>query len=389
MYQVNSYSPVRVIFGVGRLKELATVKLPGKHALVCVTADNIMEELGVQGKVLDLLKENGVKATVFNKCEPNPTRKIVMEARECAKENGCDFFIGLGGGSSIDTAKGAAIMSRMPGDLWDYATSESGGKKEVTDAAPVVTISTTAGTGTECDYFCVITNEETGEKLDFGLEAIFPVVSIIDPELMVSLPKSLTAFQGIDALFHAVENYICNNGENKLVELYAEEAIRLLTKWLPVAVNDGKNLEARTNVAYAACVLEGYNQALTFVTSHHILGQCLAGVFPKLPHGASLSTIAEAYYKRIKEYIPEDFDKIGEFMGEEIIASDPGQSYINGLTKLMDACGIRKVPLSQWGVEKSGFAEAVDKAVDVVGIDMDRYKLTKADLMKILEDSYL
>ncbi|MBQ2626408.1 MAG: iron-containing alcohol dehydrogenase [Eubacterium sp.] len=388
LYIVNSYSPVRVIFGAGRLQELATVKLPGKHALLCVTADHIMEKMGVQQKVLELLKENGVEVTVYDEVVPNPTRASVMKASKLANDSGCDFFIGLGGGSSIDTAKAAAIMNRMPGDLWDYANSESGGRKEVTDAAPVVVISTTAGTGTECDYFCVITNEETGEKLDFGLEAIFPTVSIIDPELMMSLPKGLTAFQGIDALFHAVENYICNAGESKLIELYAEEAIRLLTEWLPLAVEDGNNLEARTNVAYAACVLEGYNQALTFVTSHHILGQALGGVFPKFPHGATLSTIAEAYYKEIKQYIPEDFEKLGEFMGEPSVPGDPGQSYINGLTKLMDKIGIRKASMSQFGVDPSKFQEAIDTAVDVVGIDMDRYELSKDDLMRILMTSW-
>ncbi|MDR2267070.1 MAG: iron-containing alcohol dehydrogenase [Christensenellaceae bacterium] len=388
MYKIDSYSPVRVIFGPGRLEDLATIKLPGKKALICVTGDQIMSKLGIQQRVIDLLKKNNVEAAVFDGVVPNPTRASVMEATNAAKKNGCDFFLGLGGGSSIDTAKAAAIMTKNPGDLWDYATFGTGGKKVVTDANPVVSITTTAGTGTECDPWCVITNEETKEKLDFGVEAVYPAISVIDPTLMMSLPKDLTAFQGLDALFHAVENYICNKGESKLVELYAKEAIQLLTKWLPLAVADGNNLEARTNVAYAACVLEGFNQALTFVTSHHIIGQCLGGLFPKFPHGATLVTTAEAYYKEIKKYVPEVFDELGSFMGEDEVAGDPGQSYINGLVKLMDTCGVRDVGMSKFGVDPAKFPEAVDIIVDIVGIDMDRYELSKQDILRILETSY-
>lgn len=388
MYKIDSYSPVRVIFGPGRLEELATVQLPGRKALICVTGDQMMAKLGIQKRVIDLLRKNNVDAFVFDGVVPNPTRKSVMEAVSTAKEHGCDFMLGLGGGSSIDTAKAAAIMMKNPGDLWDYATFGTGGKKKVTDASPVVSITTTAGTGTECDPWCVITNEETKEKLDFGVEAVYPAVSIIDPELMISLPKELTAFQGLDALFHAVENYICNKGESKLVELYAKEAIQVLTKWLPLVVADGGNMDARANVAYAACLLEGFNQALTFVTSHHIIGQCLGGLFPKFPHGATLITIAEAYYKEIKQYIPEVFDELGAFMGEDVVAGDPGQSYINGLVKLMEACDMRGLEMSRFGVDSSKFEEAVDIIVDVVGIDMDRYKLSKPDILRILNTSY-
>ena len=185
MFIVNNYTPTRVLFGAGRLEELATVELPGKKALICVTGDQLMKTLGIQQRVSELLKKNGIKAVVFDKVTPNPTRKCVMEAAAAAKENECDFFIGLGGGSSIDTAKATAIMMKNPGDLWEYAYTGTGGKKEIKVAAPIVTISTTAGTGTETDPYCVITNEETNEKLDFAVDAIFPTLSIIDPELML------------------------------------------------------------------------------------------------------------------------------------------------------------------------------------------------------------
>jgi alcohol dehydrogenase len=121
MFMVNNYTPTRVVFGAGRLKELADIKMPGTKALICVTEDQLMEKLGIQQKVLELLNTNGIKAVVFDKVTPNPTRKGVMEALAIAEEKGCDFLIGLGGGSSIDTAKATAIMMKNSGDLWDYA----------------------------------------------------------------------------------------------------------------------------------------------------------------------------------------------------------------------------------------------------------------------------
>lgn len=386
MFMVNSFSPVRVVFGKGRLEELATVKLPGKKALICTTPDDVMKD--VLKRVIPLLKKNDVEAIVYDKVIPNPTRASVMAAAEVVCENNCDFLIGLGGGSSIDTAKATAIMSKNEGDLWDYAQFGTGGKKEVKDALPVVVISTTSGTGSECDPFCVITNEVTREKLDFGIDAVYPCVSIIDPELMVGLPKRLTAFQGLDGLFHAVENYICNMHKNKLVDLYAEEAIRLIAKWLPKAYQDGTNLEARANVCYATNVLEGFNQALTFVTSHHIIGQCLGGMFPKFPHGATLIVIAEAYYTKLKEFVPEILDELGAFMGEPAVEGDPGQSFINGLTKLMDICEVRDLPMSRWDVDPAQFKEAADICVDIVGIDIDHYELSKQDIIDMLENSF-
>ena len=208
MFTIDAYTPARVIFGAGRLKELGSVSLPGKKALLCVTQDGLMEKLGIQKRVTDLLKENGTEYVIFDRVQPNPTQSGVMAAAALAGKENCDFVIGLGGGSSVDTAKATAIMMKNPGVLWDYAQTGTGKNQPVSCAAPIVTISTTCGTGTETDPYCVITNEETKEKLDFALDQIFPALSIIDPELMCSLPHKLTLYQGFDALFHLAECYI-------------------------------------------------------------------------------------------------------------------------------------------------------------------------------------
>lgn len=388
MFTIDSYLPTRVVFGPGRLDELGSLKLPGNKALICVTADGLMTKLDILPRVTKLLELNHTEYVVFDQVQPNPTLRGVNDATALATQNQCDFVIGLGGGSSIDTAKATAIMMVSEGSLWDYAYTGTGGRKEITKAAPIVTISTTCGTGTECDPFCVITNEETREKLDFAVEAIFPTLSLIDPELMMSLPRSLTIFQGFDALFHAAECYVCNCHQNRMVDLYAAESVRLVAENLAAVVSDPNNLEARTNLAFAADILSGYTQALTSVTSHHIIAQTLGGMYPGFQHGATLIVLAEAYYAKVCALLPEEFDELGELMGVKRNPGKPGYAFVQGLINLMEQTDSRYLKMSDYGVAAADFDAIVDMTVDQVGVDLDRYTLSKEDFKGILADSY-
>lgn len=388
MFTVDTYLPTRIVFGCGRLNDLATMKLPGKKALICETEDLMIEKLGIMKRVTDLLDQNGTEYVIFNKIRVNPTIGNVELAVQTAKENGCDFMIGLGGGASIDVAKATAAMMVAEGNLWDYGYTGTGGRKELTDALPIVTISTTCGTGTESDQYCVITNEKTEEKLDFTAEAIFPTISIIDPELMITLPRHLSIFQGFDALFHNAECYVTNGHRNRLLDLYASDGVRMVAQNLAKVVNDPKDKEARTSLAYAADILGGYSMALDSVTSHHILGQTLGGMYAGFPHGATLICVAEAYYKKVCSLLPAEFDELGEMCGETRDPQHPGYAYVKALIKMLDETGARNLKMSDYGVKKEDFAKIVDMTVNQVGISIDRYTLTEADFMEILEESY-
>lgn len=257
-------------------------------------------------------------------------------------------------------------------------------------AAPVVTISTTSGTGTETDPYCVITREETGEKLDFALDEIFPVLSIIDPELMCTLPRSLTLCQGFDALFHAAECFITNNHQNRLVDIYAEDAIHHVAENLPLVLRDGNNLEARTNMAYAADILCGYTQSLICTTSHHIIAQAIGGVFPQVPHGVTLILIAQEYYKKVAHFFPDLFDELGEMMGTPRDAANPGMGFVNALGQLMKATGADSLTMEQFDITQEGLPTVAKNAVEVVGLDCDRYPtpLTTQDVLELLKKSW-
>ena len=386
MFTADTYTPTRVLFGAGKFNELETAALPGKKPLVC--AGQTVKRLGILDRALEMLRRRGLEPVVYDAFTPNPLRRDVMAASRVGREAGCDFVIGLGGGSSIDAAKATAIVMANPGDLWEYASVGSGGRKEVRTALPVVAVSTTAGTGTETDPYSVVTNEDTREKLDFAVDAIFPALSIIDPEFTLSLPRELTVYQGFDALFHAAECYITNENENRMLNLYASESIRTVARWLPVAAEAGGNLEARSNMMFAADILSGYCQALVSCTSHHIIGQTMGGLFQEFPHGATLIAVAEAFYTKLCELRPALLDELAAIMGQVPDPARPGFAFVQALTGLMDRTGVRNLPMSRYGARREDLSRIADITVDVVGIGFEKYTLTKQDVLIILEKSF-
>ena len=163
--QFSYYMPTRLLFGPGKLAELSTAPyVPGKKALVVIGATGAMRKHGYLQRTQEYLSQNGVDSVVYDKIQPNPVSEHVDEGAAIARANNCDFVIGLGGGSSIDSAKSIAVMAKNPGKYWDYIHGGSGGgKTPMNGALPIVAITTTAGTGTEADPWTVITKSDTRE----------------------------------------------------------------------------------------------------------------------------------------------------------------------------------------------------------------------------------
>ena len=299
----SHYIPTRILFGKGQLANLHKQALPGTKALIVLSAGPSMRKHGYLARLeaqLDLAK---VAHVVFDKILPNPIKAHVMEGAAFAREHGCDFVVGLGGGSPIDAAKSIAMMATNPGDYWDYIWGGSGKRLPVPNAPlPIVAITTTAGTGTEADPWTVITKEETHEKIGFGYDKTFPVLSIVDPDLMVTVPPHLTAYQGFDALFHSTEGYI-STAANPVSDLYALKAIELVGTSLPAAVADGANERARADVALAN-TLAGMVESTSTCTSEHSLEHALSGFHPDLAHGAGLIILSVAYYTHFAGAMP-------------------------------------------------------------------------------------
>jgi alcohol dehydrogenase len=371
------------------LNELNTINLPYKKALLAVTSDGMMKTLGYQYKVTQMLNKSNIDCVIYDKVQANPTGTGVAEAAALARSEGCDFTIGLGGGSSIDTAKAVALVINNSGSIWDYTQPEILEKLTKNDVLPIIAIATTAGTGTETDPWSVITNTETKEKISFKSELIFPTISIIDPELMVSLPARLTAFQGMDAFFHALEGYIAKCA-SPLSDLFALKAIELVVKNLPEAVRNGANIEARTNISYAANVLAGFVQSISACTSPHKIGETLGGMFPKLPHGASLIVFAEKYYEKVADKLPDRLTEISKAMGIKVEGRnkiDVSMAFFDALHNLLSNCGVENIKMSDYGIKKEDLSIVAGIAAKN-GYPRDRYCLTTLDTLEILEESY-
>lgn len=383
----SMFTPTKLIFGVGELKKLGTIALPGKKALIVISAGTSMKKYGYLDSVQSLLAENGAESVVFDRILANPVKRHVMEGAALCIKEGCDFVIGLGGGSSIDSAKSIAIMAKNPGDYWDYIQGGTGkGNPIMNGVLPVIAISTTAGTGTEVDPWTVITNEETNEKIGFGGEMSFPAIAIVDPELMLSVPTKFTAYQGFDAFFHAAEGYIAGCASS-ISDIYALEAIRLLYKYLPVAVKDGKDIKARTKVAWAS-TLAGLVESTSSCISEHSLEHAMSAYYPELPHGAGLIAISKAYFKTFKNDSMKRYMKMSEIMTGTKSAR-PGD-FLDNLALMQEACDVADIKLSEYGINPSDFEKFADNAKDAMGglFGFDPHQLSKEEIVNIYAQSW-
>ena len=207
----NFNNPTHILFGSGKLNELSQQPMPGKKALLLMSNGRSAKVSGAYDRMVEQLHKAGVEVVEFAKVMENPLKEMVMEGAAFARENGCDFIVALGGGAVLDSAVAVSAMATNPGDLWDYVNGGTGkGKPLAHPGLPIVTITLTAGTGSEVNCWGVISNLETNEKIGFGDPALVPVLAVVDPELMKTVPSKYTAYQGFDALFHNTEVMMSN-----------------------------------------------------------------------------------------------------------------------------------------------------------------------------------
>ncbi|MCQ4935617.1 iron-containing alcohol dehydrogenase [Anaerotignum propionicum] len=383
------FIPTKILFGCGQLDKLHKQKLPGKKALLVISGGTSVKKYGYLARVQDQLDKAGVTHVIFDKILPNPIETHVTQGAELARKEGCDFVIGLGGGSIIDSAKAIAVMATNEGNIWDYIFGGTGGSKMPEIAPlPIVAITTTAGTGTEADPWAVITHQDRNEKIGFGYDKTFPVLSIVDPELMLTVPEKLTAYQGFDALFHSTEGYL-NKYTNPLNDMYALKAIELIGKYLPTAVKDGKNIEARENVALAN-TLSGMSESIGGCISEHALEHPLSGHNPKLEHGAGLIMICEAYYAYWAEsgLVNQRMIDMAKALGKQ--DATKAEDFVGALHDLIVSCGVEDLKMSDYQILKEDLKMYTEVAFETMGslFKADPGEMTFEDCLKIYEKSF-
>lgn len=383
------YVPTKVLFGTGQLNNLHKQKMPGKKALIVISSGKSTRANGYLSRTEEQFKLAGVETVVFDKVQANPLKSAVMSGAAAARENHCDFIAALGGGSCIDAAKAIAVMASNDGDYWDYIPSGSGkGKALKNKPFPLVAITTTAGTGSETDSATVITKEETNEKTGFAREDLFPVLAIVDPGLMLTVPSRFTAYQGMDALFHCVEGYISNEA-NLMSDMYAITAIENISRNLARAVKNGNDIEAREKVAFGS-TLSGTVICIGHITSHHALEHAMSAYHQDLPHGAGLIMISRAYFTHmIDKHVCDDrFIRMAQAMGMND-AKEP-MDFIAALLKLLEDCGVSDLRMSDYGIKPEEFEMLAKNAKDTTSrlFQFDRIELTLGDCINIYANSY-
>ena len=344
-------SPTKILFGSGKLNELGSQPLPGKKALLLMSGGKSAKVSGAYDRTLEQLRKAGVEVMEFAKVMENPVKEMVMEGAAFAKENGCDFIVALGGGAVLDSAVAVAAMATNPGDLWDYVNGGTGkGQPLVNPGLPIVAITLTAGTGSEVNCWGVISNLETKEKIGFGYQELTPVLAVVDPELMKTVPAKYTAYQGFDALFHNTE-VMMSNGVNILSETIALSAIENIANYLPRAVKDGNDLVAREHIAYGS-TMAGIAMQLTSTTAQHSMEHAMSSYHHNLPHGAGLIMISVEFARYFIERhaCDEQLIKMARVMG--MPNADKPEDFITALQQLQKDCGVDDLKMSDYGIQK-------------------------------------
>ena len=345
----------RTIFGEGAL-EIAAPYIAdfGKKALI--VTGKIITKTGLAAKVQDVLSVRGISSVVFNDLPGEPDDKMIDAALSVFKSEKCDFIIGLGGGTPLDTAKAVAAMAVLPGKLSDYTGKEMSG-----DFAPLVLIPTTAGTGSEATKFFVYTDTATDAKLLMKGDALLPKLAVIDYTYTISSPVSITVATGMDALTHAVEAYTSKKA-NPVTDIYCLDAIKRIFKYLPLAAKDGNDKTAREQMSLAAyeagvCI---NNSSVTLV---HGMSRPIGALF-HVPHGISNAMlITECLRFALDgEGAEERFAKIALEIGEAeksdstSAASKKFLGALERLTKTLEVPSLR-----EYGIDLEKFEASEEK----------------------------
>ena len=384
-------TPVKVTFGPDALNDAGEVVKQYGHQALIMTTGPFFTEIGLVSRLQKILKDGGVDSISFTEVPPNPTTVSVDAASEVAIENNCDVIIGLGGGSAIDSAKGVAIAAGHRAKIWDFSYTESGGQREITSATlPIVAITTTSGTGSHMTQYVVITNPETKEKPGFGCDFTYARHAIVDPKLMIGLPKKMTAATGFDVVCHAIEGYT-SKLENIMCDVHARAALRLAGKYLRTAVNDGDNIEARMYMALAD-TLAGISIAMGGVTSNHATAHA-AGGLDNVIHGEYLAASAPVMYaaemysnpakfRELAGLLNENFDPTGKSEDELL------QAGIDELNSLRKDIGL-DVKMGDIGIVSTA-AEIAQATFDYMSgsLELDYLPQTLESLTELLKKAY-
>ncbi len=377
-------APNKHLVGQGVARQLGgEIKTLGGSKVFVVTDPGVVKA-GLVPAIIEPLKSEGMKVGVYDKVRPEPAAGIVDEAARIARSGRYDLVVGLGGGSSLDVAKGVAMMVTNTGSILDYVGLNMFPKRGI----PKILVPTTAGTGSEASWVCVVTDERKNEKKSLYGFMLLPDVAMLDPVLTVSMPPSVTADTGFDALVHAIESYVSVN-RTPYTEIMAGEAIRLISRNLPVAYAKGGDIKARYNMLLAAN-LAGMAFTSGGLGATHGLAYPL-GTQYHMSHGRSNAIMLPHVMRFNLTGNLEGYAGIARMMGENIDGLSPYEASEKAVDAVMRLLGAVRIScrLSDYGVQKKKISLLTKEALQQSRFFVPNPKdITEEDIRGIYRDAY-
>ncbi|MFR5601075.1 MAG: iron-containing alcohol dehydrogenase [Lachnospiraceae bacterium] len=371
--------PAKILVGEGALDQAVPVwKQMGTKALI--VTDQSMVTLGNVARLEQLLKEAGIVSVVYPDINGEPTDVMIEAGLALYQAEHCDFLIGLGGGSPLDSMKAIGALATNGGKITDYMG------REIEKAAPPMTaIPTTAGTGSEATQFTIISDTKRNIKMLLKGRVLIPDLAIVDPQFTLSAPKNITASTGMDAFTHAVEAYTSKKA-TKLSDTFAVSAIKRIVKNLPIVYKDGTDQEAREEMAIAA--LEAgiaFNNAS--VTVVHGMSRPIGALF-HVPHGISNAMLDEVCFAYVLDGAYDRFGQLAREIGAAGLSDEDHQAAEKFLETVRALCRVCEIPtLKEYGIDQEEFFRNLDKmagdAMESGSPSNTRKTLYKEDLIQI------
>lgn len=377
------FVPTKILAGEDSLSNLFyELSLLNSKKPIIVTDKGIVNA-GLLKYVEQPLREAGIEYIIFDEVPPDSSLKIVRNIYEICNQSNCDSVIAVGGGSVIDSAKGANILiGYNTENLADLAGADRIDRK----LKPLIVIPTTSGTGSEVTSVAVIADEENGVKLSFASQFLIPDVAILDSRMTLSLPPIITAATAMDALTHALEAYLSLQ-KNPISDSFSLTAIKLIFQNLFKVIDESKNREYRLNMMIAStCAGVAFSNAMVGIV--HAIGHTLGGMY-KIPHGVAMAILLPAglefYYDTRKAEFEEINKLLNIFLEEEV--KDLIEYIRNVLTRLHSLTNL-PIKLSDVGVRKSDFDKIAKMSLNDGSIVFTPKYAGIDDIIKILEVSY-
>jgi alcohol dehydrogenase len=368
--------PTRIEFGVGTIERLSDeILLLGAKRPLIITDQGIVKS-GILERITGKL--GNFDYAVFDKVFPNPRDEDIHNGATLAKDFKADCCIAIGGGSPIDCAKGIAVMATHEGEIIDYEGSENVPGTPL----PLITIPTTAGTGSEVTLSSVISDLKRRVKFYFRTLKVAAKVAICDPQLTVTMPRLITAATGMDALTHSIEGLTSIYAE-PIASAFALHSITLIEKWLRIAVEDGGNIEARSAMLMGS-LLGGLSFSHSSVAAVHALAETLGGLYD-LPHGVCNSIGLPVIMGRNKDSCITGYSAVANAMGICFDLPENGaQMAIEAVRKLSADVGIPK--FKEFNIPREDYDEIAQKSFENSANECNPIVFTKEDYLDILEE---